>query len=134
MMTLEEYAMDVDKTIIEAQKKEYLMKHSNHEYLLSFMKRTKENTEKPWTSTGIESLDRIIDNGLYPGLYTIGAVSSLGKTSFALQIADQIAEAGEDVLFFSLEQSRLELVSKSLVMQIIQILAAYFQVYCFGEV
>ena len=63
--------------------------------------------------TGFANLDREA-GGLYPGLYVLAAISSLGKTSFALQIADQIAEAGEDVLFFSLEQSRLELVSKSL--------------------
>lgn len=52
--------------------------------------------------------------GLYAGLYIIGAISSLGKTTFCHQIADQLANSGQDVLFFSLEQSRLELVSKSL--------------------
>lgn len=63
--------------------------------------------------TGFANLDKSA-GGLYPGLYVIAAISSLGKTSFALQIADQIAAAGTDVIFFSLEQSRLELVSKSL--------------------
>lgn len=63
--------------------------------------------------TGFENLDRLA-GGLYSGLYVLAAISSLGKTSFALQIADQIAAAGTDVIFFSLEQSRLELVSKSL--------------------
>lgn len=63
--------------------------------------------------TGFDNLDRAA-GGLYPGLYVIAAISSLGKTSFALQAADQIAADGTDVLFFSLEQSRLELVSKSL--------------------
>ena len=51
---------------------------------------------------------------LFNGLYVIGAVSSLGKTSFCLQMADQLAEAGEQVLYFSLEQSKLELATKSL--------------------
>ena len=64
--------------------------------------------------TGFEEFDREA-GGLYPGLYTIGAVSSLGKTTFCAQMADQIAAAGHDVLFFSMEQSRLELVSKSIV-------------------
>ena len=63
--------------------------------------------------TGFDNLDKEA-GGLYPGLYVLAAISSLGKTSFALQIADQIAAAGTDVIFFSLEQSRLELVSKSL--------------------
>ncbi len=63
--------------------------------------------------TGYANLDRE-SGGLYGGLYCIAAISSLGKTTFAAQMADQIAAAGTDVLFFSLEQSRLELVSKSL--------------------
>ena len=56
----------------------------------------------------------MLDGGLYPGLYFIGAISSLGKTSFTLQIADNIAKSGRGVLFFSLEMSRNELIAKSL--------------------
>jgi len=63
--------------------------------------------------TGFANLDSQT-SGLYAGLYCIAAISSLGKTTFAAQIADQIAAGGQDVLFFSLEQSRLEMVSKSL--------------------
>lgn len=63
--------------------------------------------------TGFRRLDEL-SGGLYPGLYVIAATSSLGKTTFSHQIADNLAEAGSDVLFFSMEQSRLELVSKSL--------------------
>ena len=63
--------------------------------------------------TGFQNFDNIT-GGLYPALYVLAAISSLGKTSFALQLADQMATAGEDVLFFSLEMSRLELVSKSI--------------------
>ena len=63
--------------------------------------------------TGFANLDREA-GGLYAGLYVLAAISSLGKTSFALQLADQLAAGGEDIIFFSLEQSRLELVSKSL--------------------
>lgn len=63
--------------------------------------------------TGFEQLDSL-SGGIYPGLYVIAATSSLGKTTFAHQLADNLAAAGHDVLFFSMEQSRLELVSKSL--------------------
>lgn len=62
--------------------------------------------------TGFSKLDEK-SGGLNPGLYVIAATSSLGKTTFSLQIADNLAAAGHDVLFFSMEQSRLELVSKS---------------------
>lgn len=63
--------------------------------------------------TGFMNLD-MEAGGLYPGLYVIAAISSLGKTTFSAQMADQLAAAGNDVIFFSLEQSRLEMVSKSL--------------------
>ena len=52
--------------------------------------------------------------GLFPGLYVIGAISSLGKTTFVQQLADNVAAAGKPVLFFSLEMSRLEMASKSI--------------------
>lgn len=69
--------------------------------------------------TGFSNLDAKT-GGLYSGLYVLAATSSLGKTTFALQLADQLAGAGHDVIFFSLEQSRLELVSKSLARTIAQ--------------
>jgi len=47
-------------------------------------------------------------------LIFLGAISSLGKTSFALQIATQIAEQGKDVLIFSLEMSKNELNAKTI--------------------
>ena len=72
-------------------------------------------TGKEAVPTGFPLLDKILDGGLYgPGLYILGAISSLGKTTFALQIADNIAASKRDVLFFSLEQSADELIAKSL--------------------
>lgn len=47
-------------------------------------------------------------------LIFLGAISSLGKTSYALQIATQIAEQGKDVLIFSLEMSKNELNAKTI--------------------
>ena len=63
--------------------------------------------------TGFSNLDELT-GGLYPGLYVIGAISSLGKTTFIHQMGDQLAAMGDHVLFFSLEQNRLEMVTKSL--------------------
>lgn len=62
--------------------------------------------------TGFPKLDEI-SGGIEPDLYTVAAATSLGKTTFCLQIADNIASSGKDVLYFSLEQSRLEIVTKS---------------------
>lgn len=63
--------------------------------------------------TGFANLDKEAGN-VYNGLYVIGALSGGGKTTFAGQIADQMAAQGHHVLFFSMEQSRLEMVSKSI--------------------
>lgn len=63
--------------------------------------------------TGFATLDKVA-GGIYTGLYTIGGISSVGKTTFVAQIADQLAEQGQHVLYFSLEQSKLELISKSI--------------------
>lgn len=62
--------------------------------------------------TGFKNLDDI--TSLYPGLYVIGGLSTLGKTTFIHQMTDQMAERGEHILFFSLEMATLELVTKSL--------------------
>ena len=69
---------------------------------------------KPEAKTGFQYLDTMTRGGLFPGLYVITAISGGGKTTFSLQLADQIAERGKHVLYFSLEQSRFELTSKSI--------------------
>ena len=63
--------------------------------------------------TGFDNLDREIEC-LYPGLYVLGAISSLGKTTFAHQLADQLVQRGNYVLYFTLEQSRLEMITKGI--------------------
>lgn len=63
--------------------------------------------------TGFSNLDEK-SGGLYAGIYVIAAISSLGKTTFALQLADNLARSGESILFYAFEQTRAELVSKSL--------------------
>lgn len=67
--------------------------------------------------TGFQNLDAR-SLGLFGGLYVLAATSSLGKTTFTHQLADQLAQQGNDVIFFSLEQSRLELVAKSITRQL----------------
>ena len=62
--------------------------------------------------TGFANIDRMTP--LYLGLYLLGAVPGLGKTTFATQLADNLSSSGEHVLFFSVEQKRIELVSKGI--------------------
>ena len=66
-------------------------------------------------STGIAGLDKVLDGGLHAGLTVLGAVSSMGKTSLMLQMADTLAAAGRNVLFITIEMSRMELIAKSAV-------------------
>lgn len=69
----------------------------------------------PIWATGFKKLDEKLDGGFLGGnLILLGAISSLGKTTFALQIAENIAASGKDVLIFSLEMSKNELNAKSI--------------------
>lgn len=86
---------------------------SNKDYMVNSLSADIEDFVKGGRiKSGYRNLDLITN--LYPGFYVLGAVSSLGKTTFIHQMADQIACAGQPVLFFSLEQTRLELTTKSL--------------------
>lgn len=69
---------------------------------------------EPIKITEFPRLNEVI-GGLRTGLYVVGAASSLGKTTFVQEIADNVASQGEHVLFFSLEMSKKELMAKSLV-------------------
>lgn len=100
--------------IAENQQRETYMAESAAAFVDAFVDGVKENAATPPIPTGFYSLDTMLDGGLYEGLYTVGAVSSLGKTSFVLQMCDQIAAAGTDVLFFSLEMGQYELMAKSI--------------------
>lgn len=83
-------------------------------YIEDFLNGIKASANTPFIPTGFNKLDRILDGGLYEGLYIVGAISSLGKTTFIMQIADQIAQAGNDVMIFSLEMARAEIMAKSI--------------------
>lgn len=99
---------------INKAKKESYLKTSAAYYLQSFVDGISSSVNTPYIPTGFENLDNILDGGLYEGLYVMGAISSLGKTTIMMQIADQIAQSGEDVLIFSLEMARYEIMAKSI--------------------
>ena len=101
----------------EAQHKRELQEYkknyaSNH--IKDFLEGIRERANTPYIPTGYTNLDTVLDGGLFEGLYFIGAISSLGKTTFTLQMADQIAQQGYDVIIFSLEMARNELMAKSI--------------------
>lgn len=85
-----------------------------------FLDDIKESVNTPPIKTGFDKLDNRLEGGLYEGLYVIGAVSSLGKTTYCLQMADQIAKNKQDVMIFSLEMAKTELMAKSISRQTCQ--------------
>lgn len=68
----------------------------------------------PAIKTGFRVLDKVLDGGLYEGLYAVGAITSLGKTTFCLNIGEQIAASGQDVIIIALEMSKYSLMSRSI--------------------
>ena len=62
--------------------------------------------------TGYQRLDEALDGGFVPGVHYIGAISSLGKSTFALQLADQMASRRINAVYVSLEMSREDIVAK----------------------
>ncbi|MFI3272823.1 MAG: DnaB-like helicase C-terminal domain-containing protein [Pseudomonadota bacterium] len=81
--------------------------------LIAFLELIEDSAYKKTISTGFTALDFELDGGLHEGLYVVGAISSLGKTTLMTQIADQVAQNGIDVLIFSLEMSKTEIMAKS---------------------
>lgn len=96
-----------------AERESYL-KNSVENYIDNFINGVHNLANTRCIPTGFQHLDAFLDGGLFEGLYIFGAISSLGKTTFVLQIADQIAKQGQDVLIFSLEMARTELMAKSI--------------------
>lgn len=70
---------------------------------------------KNFAATGFQDLDTLLGGGLLcGGLYILAARPGVGKTTFALAVADQIAEWMGDVLFVSLEMDADQLTAKRL--------------------
>ena len=98
---------------INGEAAKYYKDNSVGGFIEKFKEEIYKSEEKRAVSTGFPSLDKVLGEGLWEGLYIIGAGSSIGKTTLTLQIGDQIAAAGGDVLIFSLEMGKHELVAKS---------------------
>lgn len=65
---------------------------------------------KPFLSTGYKRLDDVLAGGFVSsGLITVAARPGTGKTTVALNFADNVAQTGHKVLYFSLEMDRKQL-------------------------
>lgn len=63
----------------------------------------------PFISTGYPCLDGICGGLVQSGLITLAARPGIGKTTAALNIAENVAKVGKKVLYFSLEMDHLQL-------------------------
>jgi len=85
------------------------------EILQDYLNYIQDEVKIKKTPLGFEKIDKLLNGGLPNGLITLDAIPSLGKTTFMLQVADNMASLeNTKVLFFSLEMSRYNLISKSL--------------------
>ena len=111
-----------EKELEEIQKLAVSMKERNSvEKIRSLEKYLKEATLKKDIleyhkyvnrKTGYANIDE--HGRLFPGLYVLGAVTGLGKTTFMNQMSTQMSNMGQNVLYISYEQTMFELVSKGL--------------------
>lgn len=98
----------------EARELEEYRNKSAKAFISGFIGSIAASVDTAYIPTGYTVLDDVLDGGLFEGLYILGAISSLGKTTFCMQMADQIAASGTDVMIFSLEMARSEIMAKSI--------------------
>lgn len=110
---LDKLAEAEEEKKLETEREEYFQS-SAYKHIKEFIDGVNASVNTPAIATGYDLLDLTLDGGLYEGLYIVGGITSLGKTTLVLQLADQIAKSGKDVVIFSLEMARAELMSKSL--------------------
>lgn len=67
-------------------------------------------TDDTRISTGWPSMDKALNGGLVDELYILGAETSTGKSALMLNLAENIAKQGINVLYFTLEMSVKELI------------------------
>lgn len=91
----------------------YEQEESDGASVQGFRDRVIEGTEEPFIKTGFPALDEILHGGLFPGLYILGSLPSIGKTTLWVQLKDNFCSQGRNVLFFSLETSREDLWAKT---------------------
>ena len=89
-----------------------LLIHQRHYFNDLLLSDISQNRKYADRKSGFHNIDR--HQIFSPGLYVLGATPACGKTTFAWQLLNQLAQNGEHCIFCSYEMSRLELYSKTL--------------------
>lgn len=72
-----------------------------------------EDPTSAYCATGWSDLDNLLGGGFFnAGLYILGARPGMGKTTVALNVAEQVASRGFPVLFVSLEMTSRQVMCK----------------------
>lgn len=91
----------------------YSIENEADEYLRSFLSMLGAGSDSFCVSTGYPSLDQYLKGGFHSGqLITIGARPSIGKTAFAISLIRNMLERDKKILFFSLEMSSKDIISR----------------------
>lgn len=93
---------------------QFKAKYSAAARIEKFMQEIDASINNPPQPTGFSKLDAILDGGLYSGYAIVTGGTSVGKTSLCLQIADNIAASGRDILYFTLEMTAFDLMARSI--------------------
>ena len=102
---------------IKSENKSGMAIYSFTEYFEGEFFRDIDQTAKYSTrKTGFSNIDE--SQIFMPGLYMLGALPASGKTTFAWQLLNQLAEKGEPCVYCSFEMSRAELFTKSIVREL----------------
>lgn len=81
--------------------------------LMQHYDKVRSDPEATFCKSGYPQLDAILGGGFQKsGLYIIGARPGMGKTTFALNVAERVAKQDKAVLFVSLEMSRVQIMAK----------------------
>ena len=81
-----------------------------------FDSKVKEMREYASRKTGFTNVDA--EQIFTPGLYVLGGLPALGKTTFAWQLLEQLARQGEKCVYCSYEMSEFELYTKSAIREL----------------
>lgn len=99
-----EYAEESERISFDA------MRQSNRQHILEeYVWKKRGQTA---ISTGFAKIDSALNGGLRDGLVVLMAAPSVGKTTLSMQMAHNIAEKGNDVIFVSYEDDEPMLQSK----------------------
>lgn len=93
---------------------QFKAKYSAAGRIHAFVDGIAESVHNPPQPTGFALLDSILDGGIYSGYLILTGGTSVGKTAITLQIADNIARAGRDVLYFTLEMTAADLMARTI--------------------